>query len=71
MLFRSLAVVALLEDHADLGLVRGQVGTIVEELGAGVYEVDFCDDDGVSYASAALRSSKLLALRHQPGDLAA
>ena len=66
-----LSVVALLEDHADLGLLRGQVGTIVDRLAPGVYEVDFCDDNGVSYASTALRSNELLQLHHQPGHLAA
>jgi len=27
-------------------LVRGQVGTIVESWAPGVYEVEFCDDNG-------------------------
>ena len=33
----TLSVVALLEDLADKGRLRGQVGTIVERLAAGVY----------------------------------
>ncbi len=52
-----LSVVALLEDHVDLGILGVQVGAIVDRLTPGVSEVDFCDDHGVSYASTALRST--------------
>jgi hypothetical protein len=38
------------------GLLRGQVGTVVESLAPGVYEVDFSDDAGQTYASLALRA---------------
>jgi hypothetical protein len=41
-----LSVVALLEDLPDEGLVRGQVGTVVEKWAADVYEVEFADDNG-------------------------
>lgn len=41
-----LDVVALTEDRPDQGLRRGQVGTVVEVLAPGVYEVEFCDDEG-------------------------
>jgi hypothetical protein len=41
-----LSVVALTEDIADEGLQRGQVGTIVENLAPGVYEVEFSDETG-------------------------
>lgn len=34
-------VVALTEDIPDRGLLRGQVGTVVELLGPGVVEVEF------------------------------
>jgi hypothetical protein len=40
-----LDVVALGHDRPGDGLVRGQVGTIVEELSAGVFEVEFSDDE--------------------------
>jgi hypothetical protein len=60
----SLAVVALLEDVPQHGLVRGQVGTIVEQLAPGVYEVEFSDDDGRSYASLGIPAAKLLVLHH-------
>ena len=41
-----LSVVALLEDSKDHKLLPGQVGTIVERLAPGVYEVEFSDDEG-------------------------
>jgi hypothetical protein len=61
-----LAVVALLQDVPEHGLVRGQVGTVVEDLASGVYEVEFCDDDGRTYALVSLRADQLMRLHHQP-----
>jgi hypothetical protein len=61
---KLLDVVALLEDQSSEGLVRGQVGTIVETLSPDVFEVEFSDDDGRTYASIAVRSDQLLVLRH-------
>jgi hypothetical protein len=59
-----LSVVALLEDLPQHSLVRGQVGTVVEQLAPGVYEVEFSDDNGKSYASLGIPAAQLLALRH-------
>jgi hypothetical protein len=39
---------------------------VVEELPPDAYEVEFCDDDGRTYASAAIRREKLIVLRYQP-----
>jgi hypothetical protein len=61
---KSLAVVALLEDQPERGLRRGQVGTVVEPLAPGVFEVEFCDNEGRTYASLALRSDQLMILHH-------
>jgi Domain of unknown function (DUF4926) len=61
-----LSVVALLEDVPAKGLRRGQVGTIVEHLADGAYEVDFSDDAGRTYASIALQADRLLRLVHEP-----
>jgi hypothetical protein len=66
-----LSVVALLEDSNDHKLLRGQVGTIVERLAPGVYEVEFSDDEGRTYASRSLRADQLLQLRHEPNHQAA
>ena len=53
-----LSVVALIEDVPEKGLLRGQVGTVVEGLAPDVYEVEFSDDSGQGYASLALRSDQ-------------
>jgi len=66
-----LSVVALLEDIRQKGLLRGQVGTVVESLAPGVYEVEFNDDSGQTYASLALRSEQLMRLHHEPSHQAA
>lgn len=60
-----LSVVALLEDLPEQGLVRDQVGTVVEDVAPGVYEVEFCDDGGRTYALACLRSDQLMRLHHE------
>jgi hypothetical protein len=52
-------------------LRRGQVGTIVELLAPGVYEVEFSDDDGRTYASLAISEAQLLPLLHEPATQAA
>jgi hypothetical protein len=66
-----LSVVALLEDLPEEGLVRGQVGTVVESWAPGVYEVEFCDDNGKTYAMVALKAEQMLRLHHQPVNRAA
>ena len=66
-----LSVVALLEDLPEKRLVRGQVGTVVENWTPGVYEVDFCDDNGKTYAMVALKAEQLMRLHHEPVNQAA
>jgi hypothetical protein len=66
-----LSVVALLEDLPAEGLVRGQVGTVVESWAPGVYEVEFCDDSGKTYAMVALKADHLIRLHHEPSHQAA
>jgi len=66
-----LSVVALLNDTPDRSARRGQVGTIVERLAPGVYEVEFSDDQGRTYASLPLRADQLLQLHHEPTHQAA
>jgi hypothetical protein len=63
---RLLDAVALLEDVPKAQLLRGQVGTVVEELAPDVYEVEFSDGDGQAYASLSLRSDQLMVLHHEP-----
>lgn len=61
-----LSVVALLEDLPGEGLGRAQVGTVVENWAPGVYEVEFCDDDGGAHAMVALKAAQLMWLHHGP-----
>ena len=63
---KLLDVVALIEDLPEKNLKRGQVGTIVEELAEGVYEIEFSDLNGVAYAFVAVQESKLMPLIFEP-----
>ena len=65
-----LDVVALTEDLSQRGLARGQVGTVVEALAPDVFEVEFSDDDGRTYASLALRADQLMVLHYRPLQVA-
>jgi hypothetical protein len=62
---KLLDVVALLNDLPEQKLVRGQVGTIVEELDRDVYEVEFSGNDGRTYATIPLPANELLVLHHE------
>lgn len=59
-------VVAVTENLPSEGLVRGQVGTVVMEHTPSVFEVEFSDNDGHTYALLALRTEQLMVLHHQP-----
>ena len=63
-----LDTVALLTDNREYGLVRGQVGTVVEHLDNGVVEVEFCDDEGRRYAQIAVAAPASLRLLHAAAD---
>lgn len=65
------SVVALVENLPAEGLVRGQVGTVVENWAPGVYEVEFSDGKGRTYAMVALRAEQLMQLHHEPVHQAA
>lgn len=65
---RLLDTVALLEDIPSRKLKRGEVGTVVEILAPDVYEVEFCDDDGETYAELALKASQIIGL-HNRGEV--
>nr|VFJ48010.1 MAG: protein of unknown function (DUF4926) [Candidatus Kentron sp. DK] len=57
-------IVALTDNLPEQGLQRGQVGTVVEILAPDVYEVEFSDDEGRTYAMQALGASQLMALHY-------
>ena len=67
---KLLDVVALTEDLTNRKLCRGQVGTVVELLDPGVFEVEFTDNDGRAYACLALKENQLLVLYYQPQEAA-
>ena len=59
-----LNVVALTEDPPE----RSLVGTVVEALASGVFEVEFSGDKGRAYTSHALSASQLLVLHCEPAE---
>ena len=62
---KLLDTVALLKDMPDEKLVKGQVGTIIEMLDEGVYEVEFADKQGRTIASLALAGEELMLLHFE------
>lgn len=62
---KLLDTVALIEDIPELKIYRGQVGTIVEEYEPDVFEVEFSDIKGRTYALETLQASQLMLLRHE------
>ena len=63
-----LSVVVLLEDVAGHGVLRGQAGTVVQRLAPSAYEVEFCDDEGRTYAILALRADPVVPLHHEQSN---
>ena len=63
---KLLDVVALLTNLPKQGLAQGQVGTVVEQLDDDVFEVEFCDDEGKTYAECALKADQLMVLYYHP-----
>jgi hypothetical protein len=59
-----LDAVALTDEIRDHNLVAGQVGTVVEILDDNVYEVEFSDNDGRTYAMLVLRGEQLITLHY-------
>ena len=62
---KLLDTVALREDLPARKLRAGEVGTVVEILADGVYEVEFCDASGQTYAEFALPQRRLIPLHNR------
>lgn len=62
---KLLDVVALMKPISAQGLRKGQVGTVVEILDKGVFEVEFCDRQGRSLAILPVRQQDLLQLKYE------
>jgi hypothetical protein len=67
---KLLDVIALTESIPERGIQRGQVGTIVEELGPETFEVEFSDQNGRTYQTLTLRTDQLLILHHEQANAA-
>ncbi|MGB3240461.1 MAG: DUF4926 domain-containing protein [Geitlerinemataceae cyanobacterium] len=65
-LLKLLDSVALIENLPELGLYRGQVGTIVEVYEPGVFEVEFSDRQGRTYALETLSDRQVMMLHYRP-----
>jgi hypothetical protein len=68
---KLLDIVALTQDLPTLNLRKGQVGTIVELYEPTVFEVEFVDLQGKTYAVETLNANQLMQLHHQPVPQAA
>jgi hypothetical protein len=63
---KLLDVVALLVDKPAQGLAAGHVGTVVEVFSPAVFEVEFLDPTGHTFALTELKRNELLLLKHEP-----
>ncbi len=63
-------VVALTEDLPPHGLVRGQVGAIVEQYSPDAFEVEFVDNSDCTYGPVTLKSGQLMVLHYEPIQVA-
>jgi hypothetical protein len=57
--------VAILKDLPEKKVVFGQVGTIVEELAEGVFEVEFANKFGETISEFAVKSEDLMLLHYE------
>ena len=60
---KLLETVVLLTDLPEHDLIRGQVGTIVEDLSPDVFLVEFSDDEGRTYGLLPLEMGQLVEAR--------
>ena len=67
---KLLAPVALTKSLPKHRLRAGEVGTVVEGLAAGVFEVEFSDNRGRTYAPVPVPAEDLLPLYNRPGRAA-
>jgi hypothetical protein len=67
-LFDTVALICDLPEH---GLIAGEVGAVVEVLASDAFEVEFCDENGQTYASQTLRANQIVALHNHGHPLRA
>ena len=64
-----LDIVALGNNMPEQGLLRGQVGTVVEALAPETFLIEFSDDQGKTYAMLPLRACQLIVLHFEAAGL--
>lgn len=65
-MMKLLDIVALTEDLPNLKLYKGQVGTVIEVYEPEVFEVEFVDIQGKTYALETLNAIQLMQLYYAP-----
>ena len=65
MKIKVLDVVALLHDHPDKKILKGQVGTVVEQLDENVFEVEFVNTKGETIALEEIHADNLFLLHFE------
>ena len=65
MKIKVLDVVALLSDLPRKKLLKGQVGTVVEQLDENVFEVEFVNTNGETLALEEIHSDNLFLLHFE------
>jgi hypothetical protein len=60
-----LDIVALMKDLPEFNLFRGQVGTIIEVYEPNVFEVEFVNLQGKTYAVETINASQLMKLHYE------
>ena len=63
---KLLDVVVLIKDLPDLGLRKGQVGTVIEVYEPGEFEIEFGDLQGKSYTLEILNTNELMQIHYSP-----
>ncbi len=61
-----LDVVVLTRPFPNLGLRKGELGTVVELLDENVFLVEFADTSGVTYAMPTLSANELMKVYYEP-----
>ncbi|MEK6780245.1 MAG: DUF4926 domain-containing protein [Bacteroidota bacterium] len=65
MNIKVLDVVALLHDQPDKKFMKGQVGTVVEQLDENVFEVEFVNTKGETIGLEEIHSDNLFLLHFE------
>jgi hypothetical protein len=61
-------VVALLEEMPERKLLRGQVGTVVEQYSETDFEIEFTDKHGATIDLVTLKSENLMLLHYETSE---